>query len=105
MMTGFVIFEGVLGLASVKLQIFIALSTSPNVIFITTWIIFKNLETFFQKIGGHQPFLGPLVNLFQTSGNISPDFQTQGRAPLLSALLLACDEFLRFTSSVTPTYL
>ena len=51
------------------------------------------------------PFLGPLVPLFQTSSDISPDFESQDRAPHLSALLAACDGYLRFTSGVIPTHL
>ena len=47
-------------------------------------------------------FVGPLIPLFCTSGNVSPGFQSQGGSPFLYALLPICNRILRFTSGVTP---
>ena len=47
-------------------------------------------------------FVGPLIPLFWTSGDVSPGFQSQGGSPHLHAFLPACNEFLRFTSGATP---
>ena len=46
-------------------------------------------------------FVGPLIPLFWTSGDVCPGFQSQGR--FLTCTLFACMLFLRFTSGATPT--
>ena len=58
---------------------------------------------FFKIFGGHKVlFVGPLVPLFWTSGDVCPGFQSQGGFPRLHASLPAHNRFLRFTSGVTP---
>ena len=46
-------------------------------------------------------FVGPLIPLFWTSGDICHGFQSQDRSPCLHASSLACTGIIRFTSSVT----
>ena len=48
-------------------------------------------------------FMGSLIPLFWTSGDIYPEFQSQGVFPHLYALSPGCNGFLRVTSSGTPT--
>ena len=50
-------------------------------------------------------FVGPLITLFWTSGDVCLWFQSQGGFPCLHALSPACKEFLTFTSGVTRAYL
>ena len=45
-------------------------------------------------------FVGPLIPLFWTSGDVCSGFQSQGR--FLACLLFACALFLRFNSGATP---
>ena len=40
--------------------------------------------------------------LFETSGDVCPKFQSQGRLVHLCALSPACNGFLRFNSGATP---
>ena len=47
-------------------------------------------------------FVGSLMPLFWTSGNVCPGFQSQGGSPGLCALLPACNGILRFTSGAIP---
>ena len=47
-------------------------------------------------------FVGPLIPLFWTFGDVCPRFQSQGGFPCLHGLSAACNRFLKFTSSVTP---
>ena len=47
-------------------------------------------------------FVGPLIPLFWTSGDICPGFQDQGGFPHLHASSPANNGFCRFTSGVTP---
>ena len=54
------------------------------------------LKFFFEDIS---PFWGQLIPLFQTTGDVSSGFQSQGGSCHLHA---TCDGILRFTSSVTP---
>ena len=49
-------------------------------------------------------FVGPLIPLFWTSGDVCPGFQSQGGFPCLHASLPPHNGFLRFTSSVTPAF-
>ena len=49
-------------------------------------------------------FVGSLIPLFWTSGDICPGLQSQGRSPRLHASPV-CNGFLRFTSGVTPAEL
>ena len=60
---------------------------------------------FFLNSGWHQSFVGPLIPLLWTSGDICLVFQNQGGSPCLHALSLVCNRFLRFTSSATPNFL
>ena len=58
----------------------------------------KNLEDI-------SPFVGSLIPLFWTSGEICPGFQSQG-GPINCIYIIwispACNGFLRFTSGATP---
>ena len=56
-----------------------------------SWFILK-------QIGGHD-FVGPLISLFWTSGEVCPGFKPGYTS--LKCLLLSCNGFLRFTSDVT----
>ena len=47
-------------------------------------------------------FIGPLIPLLSTSGDICSVFQNKVGSPCLHALSLVCNGFLRFTSSATP---
>ena len=47
-------------------------------------------------------FVGPLIALFWTSGDVCPGFQSQGGFPRLHASLPVHNRFLRFTSGATP---
>ena len=47
-------------------------------------------------------FVGPLIPLFWTSGDVFPGFQSQGGFPRLCGSLPAYNEFLRFTFGATP---
>ena len=49
-------------------------------------------------------FVGPLIPLFWTSGDVCPGFQSQGGFPCLHASLPVHNGFLRFTSGVTPAF-
>ena len=46
-------------------------------------------------------FVGPLITLFWTAGDVCPGFQSQGGFPCLCALLPVRNRFFRFTSCVT----
>ena len=46
--------------------------------------------------------MGPLISLFWTSDEVSPGFQSQGGSLACVLLSPVCNEFLRFTSGVTP---
>ena len=50
-------------------------------------------------------FVGPLISLFWTSGDICPGFQSQGGSLAWKASSTACNAFLRFTSGATPANL
>ena len=47
-------------------------------------------------------FVGPLIPLFWTSGDVCPGFQSQVGSPCLHASLPKCTRILRFTSGATP---
>ena len=49
-------------------------------------------------------FVGPLIPLFWTSGDVCPGFQNQGGFPRLHASSPVHNGFLRFTSGVTPAF-
>ena len=49
-------------------------------------------------------FVGPLIPLFWTSGDICPGFQSQGGFPCLCASSPVYNRFLRFTSGATPAF-
>ena len=49
-------------------------------------------------------FVGPVIPLFWTSGDVCPGFQNQGGSPLLRASSSACNGILRFTFGATPVY-
>ena len=49
-------------------------------------------------------FVGPLIPLFWTSGDVCPGFQSQGGFPHLCASSPAHNGFLRFTSGATPAF-
>ena len=49
-------------------------------------------------------FVGPLIPLFWTSGDVCPGFQNQGGFPRLRASLPAHNGFLRFTSGAIPAF-
>ena len=49
-------------------------------------------------------FVGPLIPLFWSSGDVCPGFQSQGGFPHLRASLPAHNRFLRFTSGATPAF-
>ena len=49
-------------------------------------------------------FVGPLIPLFWTSGDVCPGFQSQGGFPHLRASSPAHNGFLRFTSGATPAF-
>ena len=65
---------------------------------------FKSRSLLFLKkiFVGQVLLVGPLIPLFWTSGDVSPGFQSQGRSLACMPLSPACNEFLRFTSCVTP---
>ena len=50
-------------------------------------------------------FVGPLIPLFWTSGDICPGFQRQSGSPYLHASSPVCNNILRFTSGATPANL
>ena len=56
---------------------------------------------FFKFLMDTCPFMGPLIPLFWTSGDVCLQFQSQGGTPHLHASSLACNGILRFTSGVT----
>ena len=62
-----------------------------------------SVQLFFKKkFGRHQSFfMGPLIPLFWTSGDVCPWFQSQGD-PLLACFIALCNGFLRFSYGVTP---
>ena len=47
-------------------------------------------------------FVGPLIPLFWTSGDVYPGFQSQSGYPCLHAFLPVCNKIPRFTSAATP---
>ena len=49
-------------------------------------------------------FLGPLIPLLWTSGDVCPGFQSQGGFPRLHASSPVHNGFLRFTSGATPAF-
>ena len=49
-------------------------------------------------------FVGPLIPLFWTSGDVCPGFQSQGGFPHLRASSPVHNGFLRFTPGVTPAF-
>ena len=49
-------------------------------------------------------FVGPLIPLFWTSGDVCPGFQSQDGFPRLRASLPVHNGFLRFTSGATPAF-
>ena len=49
-------------------------------------------------------FMGPLIPLLWTSGDVCPGFQSQGGFPCLHASSPAHNGFLRFTSGATPAF-
>ena len=51
------------------------------------------------------PFVGPLIPLFWTSGDVCPGSERQGGFPWLHASSLVSNGLLRLTSRVTPTNL
>ena len=63
-----------------KRQLFLKIS------FWTTWVL----------------FVGPLINLLWTSGDVFPGFQSQGGSPNLCASSPVCNRILRFTFGATP---
>ena len=49
-------------------------------------------------------FVGPLIPLFWTSGEVCPGFQSQDGFPHLCASSPVHNGFLRFTSGATPAF-
>ena len=47
-------------------------------------------------------FVGPLILLFWTFGDVSPGFQSQRGSPHMRASSLVYNGIIRFTSGVTP---
>ena len=62
------------------------------------------MEICFKKrnLEGISPFVGATDALFWTSGDVCPEFQSQGGSPYLHALSPAHDGLFRFTSGGTP---
>ena len=59
---------------------------------------------FLKKIlEAHILFVGPLIPLFWTSGDVCPRVSKPGWIPRLLAVSPVCNGFLRFTSGATPT--
>ena len=71
-----------------------------------SWKILKIVLHFFSNFWRTSVhFLGPLIPLFWTSGDICPRFQNRGGFPHLYPQLPTHNIFLRFTSGATPAEL
>ena len=67
---------------------------APTVIFSALYLFFlEDISDF---------FVGPLIRLFKTSGDVYHAFQSRSGFPRLPGLSPVCNAFLRFNSGATP---
>ena len=90
---------------SVRANLFLR-STNHSVshLFITTALYWMQVFVFLIFYRTQALFVGPLIPLFWTSGDVCPGLQSQGGFPRLRASSPVHNGFLRFTSGATPAF-